>query len=51
MQVQLARRMSNVQASAIREILKVAERPDVLVCRRTARAGSVSHCRHGSRTR
>ena len=30
MQVQLARRMSNVQASAIREILKVAERPDVL---------------------
>src|SRR5476651_817992 len=30
MQVKLARRMSNVQASAIREILKVAERPDVL---------------------
>jgi 2-aminoadipate transaminase len=30
MQVQLARRMSNVQASAIREILKVTERPDVL---------------------
>jgi 2-aminoadipate transaminase len=30
MQVQLARRMGNVQASAIREILKVTERPDVL---------------------
>jgi 2-aminoadipate transaminase len=30
MQIQLARRMSNVQASAIREILKVTERPDVL---------------------
>jgi 2-aminoadipate transaminase len=30
MQVQLARRMSQVQASAIREILKVTERPDVL---------------------
>jgi len=28
--IQLARRMSNVQASAIREILKVTERPDVL---------------------
>jgi 2-aminoadipate transaminase len=30
MQIQIARRMSNVQASAIREILKVTERPDVL---------------------
>lgn len=30
MPIQLARRMSNVQASAIREILKVTERPDVL---------------------
>lgn len=30
MPVQFARRMSNVQASAIREILKVTERPDVL---------------------
>ena len=28
--IQLAKRMSRVQASAIREILKVAERPDVL---------------------
>src|SRR5213075_3198137 len=28
--IELARRMSRVQASAIREILKVTERPDVL---------------------
>ncbi len=30
MSIQLARRMANVQASAVREILKVAERPDIL---------------------
>ena len=30
MQIQIARRMANIQASAIREILKVTERPDVL---------------------
>ncbi len=30
MSIQLAKRMSKVQASAVREILKVAERPDIL---------------------
>ena len=30
MTIQLARRMARVQASAIREILKVTERPEVL---------------------
>ena len=50
--IALARRMSRMKASAVREILKVAERPDILsFARRAARARAVPRRGHRRRAR